>query len=182
MSRSTGAADAKIRAAVLDILRSKGPRAVTVEGVSLASGVAKTTIYRRFTDRADMLAAVLAPGVEPDSPPSHVDGPGLIGWVIRRSMSTLDEFLGFGGFAALITDDDPEFTTIIRELLAAYRSILTEALERGVTEGLLRPGLDAETLVDTIVGAYVAERARTGTVADDWPQRLYGLLAPLVLD
>ena len=52
--------DAKIAAATLEVLRTRGPRAVTVEAVTAHSGIAKTTIYRRYSDRRDMLAAALA--------------------------------------------------------------------------------------------------------------------------
>ena len=40
--------DERITAAALDLLRTQGPAAVTVEAVAARSGVAKTTIYRRY--------------------------------------------------------------------------------------------------------------------------------------
>ena len=45
--------DEAITAAVIELLRTKGPKAVNVEAVAAQAGVAKTTIYRRFRDRED---------------------------------------------------------------------------------------------------------------------------------
>ena len=46
----------RIDESTLRLLRTNGPRSVTVEGVAAASGVAKTTIYRRYRDRRDILS------------------------------------------------------------------------------------------------------------------------------
>jgi hypothetical protein len=35
-------------------------------------------------------------------------------------------------------------------------------------------------LIDAVVGAYVAELARTGTIADGWQERLFSLFWPAV--
>ena len=47
--------DARIFEAALDILRNRGPLAVSVESVATASGVAKTTIYRHWPSRTSLL-------------------------------------------------------------------------------------------------------------------------------
>lgn len=45
-----------VQVAALQLFVDGGPRAVTVDAVSENSGVAKTTIYRHWTDRAHLLA------------------------------------------------------------------------------------------------------------------------------
>ena len=45
---------------MLALLREGGPSAVTVEGVAARAGVAKTSIYRRHANRAELLTTVLA--------------------------------------------------------------------------------------------------------------------------
>ena len=55
--------DTRLSEAVLALLRSGGPGAVTVEAVAARSGVAKTTIYRRHANRADLLRATLTDAV-----------------------------------------------------------------------------------------------------------------------
>lgn len=55
------AVDDKIFAAVIDVITTSGTLAIKVDEVARAAGVNKTTIYRRFPKRDDLvLAAVLA--------------------------------------------------------------------------------------------------------------------------
>ena len=61
--------DEAITAAVIDLLRTKGPKAVNVETVAAQAGVAKTTIYRRYRDREEMIAAALTSLTSPPPPP-----------------------------------------------------------------------------------------------------------------
>lgn len=64
-----------VLAAALHLFVSGGPRAVTVEAVSERSGVAKTTIYRHWPDRAHLLADTyrtclpVVPQPDPSMPP-----------------------------------------------------------------------------------------------------------------
>ena len=53
----------RILDAALQLLRSGGPRAVTMQFVTEATGIAKTTLYRRHRDRVRYSAALerLAP-------------------------------------------------------------------------------------------------------------------------
>ena len=51
--------EAAILAATRDLLAEGGVRELTVEGVAARSGVAKTTIYRRWRSRDDLALAVL---------------------------------------------------------------------------------------------------------------------------
>ncbi len=50
---------AKILAAATDLLVESGARSVTVDAVEAASGVAKSTLYRHFSSRDDLLVAVV---------------------------------------------------------------------------------------------------------------------------
>jgi len=55
----TVSTDKKITAAALALLREGGPQRVTIEAVSAASGVAKTSIYRRYANSLEMLEGAL---------------------------------------------------------------------------------------------------------------------------
>jgi AcrR family transcriptional regulator len=48
---------------VLALLREGGPAAVTMEGVATHAGVAKTSIYRRYRNRGELLTAVLTDAI-----------------------------------------------------------------------------------------------------------------------
>lgn len=171
----------RIAASTLHLLRTGGPRAVTVEAVADHSGVAKTTIYRRHPDRRDMLATALSRVVIPPPPEPGTSAPDRLRWIIEHAIDPVDRGIGLGGRAALLlAGDDPALTELFRRILAEQRAPLVAAVEAGKADGALRADLDAETLIDGIVGAYLAEYSRTGGHAEDWRQRLFTLLWPAV--
>jgi AcrR family transcriptional regulator len=169
-----------ITEATLHLLRSGGPRSVTVEAVAAHSGIAKTTIYRRHRDRRDMLAAALSGVAAPVPLDPQTAVPDRLRWLIRQAITVVDDGIGFGGLAAMLTDDDPEFTTLFRQILVSQRAELAAVIDAGKADGAMRADFDSETLIDAVVGAYIAERARTGEVADGWEVRLFELFWPVV--
>jgi AcrR family transcriptional regulator len=164
----------------LALLRTKGPRAVTVEAVAARSGIAKTTIYRRHTDRRDMLSVALARVTTPEPLGAQADTADRLRWLIKEAVKTIDVGIGVGGLAAMLTDEDPEFTKLFRRILAKQRSELESVIEAGKADESFRADVDGATLVDAIVGAHIAERARTSRVAAGWEQRLFDLFLPVV--
>ena len=170
-----GRVDDGITDATLHLLRTGGPRSVTVKAVAEHSGIAKTTIYRRYSDRRDMLSAALSGMASPAPLDPQTTAPDRLRWLIRQAVTAIECGIGFGGLAALLTDDDPEFTTVFRQILARQRAELSAVIDVGKNDGAMRTDIDNETLIDAIVGAYTAERARTGSVADGWETRLFDL-------
>lgn len=181
MTPSRHDVDDSITAATLDLLRSRGPRAVTIEAVTARSGVAKTTIYRRHRDRREMLTAAMTAMATPQPPGADAAPADRLRWVITHAVDAIDDGIGFGGLAALLTDEDAEFADVFRSILATQRAELEKVIDAGRADGSFRADVDPVALVDAMVGAYVAERARTGQVADDWQNRLFDLFAPLVV-
>lgn len=79
-----------VQAAALRLFVEGGPRAVTVDAVSESSGVAKTTIYRHWADRAHLLAdtyRACLPVV--DEPPDSLDPEEALRFVMRRLVNGL---------------------------------------------------------------------------------------------
>jgi AcrR family transcriptional regulator len=54
-------ADEEILHVALELLREVGFRAFTVDEVSVRTGIAKTTIYRRWPSKGSLIAGALAP-------------------------------------------------------------------------------------------------------------------------
>jgi len=174
---------AKIAAAARELLRTKGPSAVTIERVAAHAGVARTTVYRRFSDRGEMLADALKELANPPGPEDHdISGEGRLRWVVEHASAMILDGIGFGGFAALLSNSDPSFSAAFRSVLQAHRQALAEELQAGIDDGSLALHGDIETLVDSIVGALLAEYGRTGEIAEDWVDRLVELHYCLVVD
>ncbi|WP_051033715.1 TetR/AcrR family transcriptional regulator [Rhodococcus sp. JVH1] len=180
MPRSTGGAspEQRIAGAVVDLLRSRGPRAVTIEAVATRTGMARTTIYRRYRDRDEMLTAAMAPITQPTPPGPDVPPIQVLRWVVEQSRRAVEGGIGFGGMAALVMEDEPWFTELMRSLLVQHRSSLAQVLQQRIAAGQIREDLEVETFLDCIVGAYVAERARSGQVEPDWADRVTHSLFP----
>lgn len=172
--------DDGIAESALQLLRTGGPRAVTVEAVAAESGMAKTTIYRRHPNRRDVLSSALSRLASPAPLDPRTDAAGQLRWLIDHAVGTIECGIGRGGLAAMLTDDDPEFTAAFRQILIEQRAKLSAVIEAAKANGLMRNDIDSATLIDAIVGAYVAECARAGVVADGWRERSFSLFWPAV--
>lgn len=163
--------DARLELAVLELLRAGGPGAVTMEAVGEASGVAKTTIYRRYANRSELLTSVLSKAA--GSPEALPEGAvrEKIGFALNEAWRQMADVLGPGGLAAIVTNADPEFTDLFRAALRPFDEALVARIEADSESGLLRAGVDADGAVSLFLGAYVGELVRRGEVGEDWMER-----------
>ena len=160
--RETDGRIARTRSAVLrsatDLLVEGGPSAVTIDAIVAHSGVAKSTIYRHWESRDE----VLVDAIETCAP----------------TLDTPDPALGFEHAVRAIVDqacaalNDPEWARMIPALLLlkAHQSDIAKLDERlgrhqdqtleaivamGVVEGRLREGADIEEIGAQLVGPLV---------------------------
>jgi AcrR family transcriptional regulator len=172
--------DDEIAESTLHLLRAGGPRAVTVEAVSAHSGIAKTTIYRRYRDRREMLASALARLASPALPDPAMDAADRLRWVIDHAVEMIEGGIGLGGLAGLLTEHDPEFTALFRQIVVDQRANVAAVIDIGKADGSMRKDIDNMTVIDAVVGAYIAEQARTGKLAKGWQDRLFNVFWPAV--
>jgi AcrR family transcriptional regulator len=168
--------DQRLHAAVLELLHTGGPAAVTVDSVTSTSGVAKTSIYRRYANRAELLTAVLSAAIGSPDVPVEGEVREKIRAALEQVWRQMGHVLGPGGLAAIVGNTDPEFTDLFRAALRPYVEALVGRIRDDVEGGLLRPDLDAEGVVSLMVGAYLGELVRHGEVAPDWLDRSLEML------
>jgi AcrR family transcriptional regulator len=168
--------DDRILTAALDLLRTGGPSAVTVESVALRSTVARTTIYRRYHGRSDLLRAAIDRIAQQEVPPQQLSVRDKLRWVLERVRLVLEQGLGRGGVAAVLTNSAPEFTEAFRRSLTAHLQPLQESIAADAQRGLLRTDLDADMTINLIFGSYLAEMLRYGQPRDDWMDRTLDIL------
>lgn len=173
-----GSVEQRIAEAVRDLLRIKGPTAVTIEGVANRTGMARTTIYRRYRDRDEMLTAGLEPIARPEPPAADSTPRDVLTWLARESRKSIDIGIGFGGFSALLTDPDPSFTHLIRAVLVRHRGNLSAVIRDHIARGTVRADLDLDAFLDCLVGAYAAERARSPELEPNRIERIVDTLLP----
>ena len=170
--------DERIESAALDILRSRGPAAVTIEAVAQTSGVAKTTIYRRHENRSSLLRAVVYSSNTSMLVPEGLTAYEMLHWFLGHARDTIDNVVGRGTVAALLVNDDPEFTALLLGMIRTRSQPLRDALRERVIAGELRDSIDIELLISLLLGTFMAESIRGKETSESWADEVLALLWP----
>jgi AcrR family transcriptional regulator len=168
--------DELITQATLELLRERGPSAVHVDTVAARSGVARTTIYRRFRDREALIRAALAGFSQAPLPREELPLEEKLRWELEQVDDLVQEQLGRGGIAAVLADSDPTFSTALRALLVGRLTALQAEIEADVGAGHLRKGTDAASLGTLLFGAYLGELLQHGRPRPGWADAIVDLL------
>src|SRR4029453_8254678 len=131
---------------------------LTVEAVAARSGVAKTTIYRRWRDKWELaLDAVII-----DMPPRFAD-PIDVGdtrkelvTFVQAAIKNLSSPPSGPAMQGLISQiaTDPELGRVYRQrVVEPRRAQLRPVIERGIARGDLRPDTDVDLVHELLLGA-----------------------------
>jgi AcrR family transcriptional regulator len=170
--------DERIFGAALEILRSRGPLAVSVESVAATSGVAKTTIYRRFENRESLLTAAVNSAATAVEIPADLSAQDTVRWVLRHARDAIEDVVGRGTVAAVIADADPHFTGLLLGMIRATTDPFREDLRARVRRGEVKPDLDIELAISILLGVVVAEVIRGRATDEAWVESVLALLWP----
>ena len=146
--------DADVVAAVLETLRTQGYRAVTIEGIARQVRRARTSLYRRWRSKRELVAyAVLSEmGEQPaaDTGALRGDLDTAVHGLRRTFAGTLGQALA--GLVADMAHDRALARTIRTEVLAARRRSLRAAFDRARARGEAGGDRDVELLLDMLTG------------------------------
>ena len=148
------AVEERILEQVVALLGSRGYAGLTLDELAARSGVAKTTVLRRWPSKA----AVAAAGVErlalqsvavPDAGTLHGDLHALL-------LGAVDTFArGRGQFVPRLLREaghHPEITDLLDAVLHTRRRAYRRVLARAIARGELDPVVDQELLIDMLIG------------------------------
>jgi AcrR family transcriptional regulator len=154
-------ADAAILKAALELFIERGVDGTSLEQIAKRAGVAKLTIYRRWSSKEELLVAAIESTVQDITYPSTEEAQTLpLTELIERALP-----------AAVETVTDPTYPAMIAqtlgsavrypELMATYwqrhilprRRIVRTMLERAIQEGKIPQDTDIDVLIDMLVGA-----------------------------
>jgi AcrR family transcriptional regulator len=181
--RSTEA-DEAILAATLKLVAEHGVAGTTIEGVAAEAGVGKTTIYRRWESKTELiLAAVsqMAPGGEP---PDTGSVPGDLKALadMQRKRLAGTGLLTVAPRVLAESLNDPELHQgYLGTVIEPNRLLIRTIFERGIERGELRADLDLEALVDILHGTVIYKILISGgdpRSIDQVPAAYMPLLAP----
>jgi AcrR family transcriptional regulator len=170
-------AQAAILAAAVDLFTDLGFDGMSVEAVAARAGVGKTTIYRRWPSKEDLVieavSSLIPPPEAPDTGNTRDDLLIMVGNAIRF-MRTTKAGDALPRMAGEIATGTPLGRRYVETVLKPRRALLAQLIERGVRRGELRADLDVELAVDAVLGPAIL-RKLMGTLEhepDDFPERL----------
>lgn len=149
---------ARSKAAIIDatieLLGERGVADTTIEAIAERSGVAKTTIYRHWDSKPEVVIAAIHTMIQAPVDPDTGD--------LRRDLESL-----LGGLAAALTDSrlapllpslidaaerDPEFAAVHRRFASGRQRTVRHVLERGLERGELRSDVDLDEVMEHLAG------------------------------
>lgn len=172
------AIDARILSVALDILRKRGPAAVNIEAVAAVSGIAKTTIYRRYADREHLLRSALESSHAEIEIPTDLSTYETFKWLLRDAGRMADNIVGRGAAASIILNEHPESNEMMRDMIKARSVRLTGFLHERVAAGDLKPDLDIGLAATMLLGALMGQLIRGGELNDEWADSVLAILWP----
>lgn len=150
--------DEAILATTLRLLQDVGYRSLSVESVAAEAGVAKTTIYRRYRNKADLATAALATMVPVDELVQPSDDPrGDLVAFLDEFESALED-VGVDVIGSLLGErDDSEFVELHRQRIIRPRLERSRRLLRRAQElGMIRSDADLDLALEMLIGSFVA--------------------------
>ena len=163
--------DHKIMKATLAIVISDGVGAVTIEEVARRSGVAKTTIYRRYKNADDLLRRVqLEVAGLPDFSDVELSKNGLLTMLQRIQGCFCDSDFGLKAVGVVLSSDNTSLNAIANQVLVPAEKRFSE----------FRNGLDPQFLFSTILGSMLACKALHGDASIPWPANMTAVLWPVM--
>jgi AcrR family transcriptional regulator len=136
-----------------ELIAAGGVEGLTIEGVAARSGVAKTTIYRRWRDKDELALAILVERTATLSPPPDV---GDTRKELLRFLKTAKRVIRPGGVAQGLASGiatQPHLGRTYRErIVDVRRAELKTVIDRGVARGDFRPNIDVWVAHELLIG------------------------------
>lgn len=175
-------ADKAILDAALRLLYEHGYSGMSMEAVAEEAGVGKTTVYRRYRDKADLVTAAIASMMKrgeelPDSGDTRADVLELLNRLIRSKQRVQNMRL----LGMLWADEErnPELVALFRErVIMPRRQMMIDVLRRGQERGQVRGDVDPGLATEMMVGAHFARQFNGIPFPRDWAERVVDTMWP----
>ena len=169
--------DEAILQATVRLLHGQGYARMSIAGVAEEAGVGRPAIYRRYSDKADLVSAAIAHMrvrvAAPDTGSARQD---LVEH-LERARRIYD--MSLMGTLLVEQDKHPELLERFRErMMLPQRDQVAAALERGKERGEVRKDLDVGLAVNALMGSFMHHAIVIGRPKRGWPERVLDTLWP----
>jgi AcrR family transcriptional regulator len=164
------AADEAILAAAFRILVDGGYGGLSIEAVAAEAGVGKTTIYRRYPTKRDLVVAALNAATTVELAPSTADARTAIRHLIGQVVRVLFAANGVRILGSFLVEEgrEPELLEVFRaRVLEPRRAMLVELLQGAVERGEVRADVDVDVVSEVLIGSVFAHYIRTGQYGEE---------------
>ena len=149
---------AAVMEAATALLSEGGPSAVTIDGVVARSGVAKSTVYRHWATRDELVADVfehIAPKLE--APCASLGFEAALHGLVRTTMGMMNEPEWQRVLPALLMlkQHQKGIADVEERLQHTQLAVCSDVLQRGINEGRIAPDADIELLLTLLLGPLV---------------------------
>jgi AcrR family transcriptional regulator len=173
--------DENVDAAILDtawrLLLEEGYARMSIARVADEARVGRPAIYRRYRDKAELVAAVLA---DKQARTQAIDTGSARGDLIAHLEFARRRFaVELAGTMIVEGRKHPELLEGFRRgMLRPRTAEIVAAFERGKERGEIRPDLDSELAVHALMGAFMYHRIAEGQPKKGWPEHVVDTLWP----
>jgi AcrR family transcriptional regulator len=173
--------DENVDAAILNtawrLLLEEGYARMTIARVAEEARVGRPAIYRRYRDKSELVAAVLA---DKQSRTQPIDTGSTRSDLIAHLEFARRRFaVELAGTMIVEGRKHPELLEGFRRgMLRPRMAEIVAALERGKARGEVRPDLDSELAVQALMGAFMFHRIAEGQPKKGWPEHVVDQLWP----
>ena len=152
-SRRDPSIDTAVLAATRRLLVERGYAATTIDLIATTAGVSRPAVYRRWSSKAQLVHEALFPDLGPEPPED--DFAAEITRLCRGALQMYGDAAVRESIPGLLNDlrsDRHMRRRLSDRLEATARSQLADKLGGAVADGIARPAVSADTLMDAIAG------------------------------
>jgi AcrR family transcriptional regulator len=174
--------DQAIATGTLALLTERGFARMSMEAVAAAAGVGKPAIYRRFRDKADLVASVIAAQLPALDPPDLGDTRAELEQAVEQGFPA-DGAAYVGLIGGLIAEQQrhPELIDAFRRsVLHPRRAVGRALIERGQERGDIRGDIDPEGALDLFAGPFLARVFAGLDTGPRWRKKAFAVWWDLV--
>jgi AcrR family transcriptional regulator len=149
--------------AAAELLAQEGFERITIDGIAEHSGVARSTIYRHWPDRADLLGQAFAVVCSVEHTPDH----GSLVEDLRHKASMLVQGLTEESWGRMLPSlvgasaHDDDLRRALMDFNAQRRDDAIELIERGAARGEITTDVDPRGALERFIGPFFLRRLMT---------------------